>query len=111
MNSKNIYKILGGYPVEQELFESILSNGDVVIERILSSGQRTPEGLWLQQDKVEWVILLQGSSELSFENGKRLTLNKGDYIFLPSDLKHRVEKTSANPICIWLAVHIKKTHK
>lgn len=34
MNSKNIYKISGEYPVEQELFESILSNGDVVIERI-----------------------------------------------------------------------------
>ncbi|MBL7129091.1 MAG: cupin domain-containing protein [Ignavibacteria bacterium] len=111
MNSKNIYKISGEYPIEQELFESILSNGDVVIERILSSGQRTPEGQWLQQDKDEWVILLQGSSELSFEDGKRLTLNKGDYIFIPSDLKHRVEKTSTNPICIWLAVHIKKTHK
>ena len=105
MNSKNIFKISGEYPVEQEVFESILSNGDVVIEKILSSGQRTPEGQWLQQDKDEWVILLQGSSELSFEDGKRLTFNKGDYIFIPSDTKHRVEKTSTNPICIWLAVH------
>ena len=107
MNSKNIYKISGEYPVEQEVFESILSYGDVEIERILSSGQRTPEGQWLQQDEDEWVILLQGSSELSFEDGKRLTLNKGDYIFIPSDLMHRVEKTSTNPICIWLAVHMK----
>jgi len=107
MNSKNIYKISGEYPVEQEVFENILTNGDVVIERILSSGQRTPEGQWLQQDKDEWVILLQGSSELSFEDGKRLTLNNGDYIFIPFDTKHRVEKTSTNPICIWLAVHFK----
>jgi cupin 2 domain-containing protein len=107
MNSKNIYKISGEYPVEQEVFESILTNGNVVIERILSSGQRTPEGQWLQQDKDEWVILLQGSSELSFEDGKRLPLNKGDYIFIPFDTKHRVEKTSTNPICIWLAVHFK----
>ena len=107
MNSKNIYKISGEYPVEQEVFESILTNGNVVIERILSSGQRTPEGQWLQQDKYEWVILLQGSSELSFEDGKRLTLNKGDYIFIPFDTKQRVEKTSTDPICIWLVVHFK----
>lgn len=111
MNSKNIFNITGEYPVEQEVFESILSNDDVEIERILSSGQRTQEDQWLQQDKDEWVILLQGSSELSFEDGKKLTLNKGDYIFIPANSKHRIENTSTNPICIWLAVHIKKTHK
>jgi len=109
MNSKNIYNITGKYPVEQEVFESILSNGDIEIERILSSGQRTPEGQWLQQDKDEWVILLQGSSDISIEDGKRLTLNKGDYIFIPANSKHRVEKTTANPVCIWLAVHLKRT--
>lgn len=108
MNSKNIFNITGKYPVGQEVFESILSNEDVEIERILSSGQRTQEGQWLRQDKDEWVILLQGSSELSFEDGKKLILNKGDYIFIPANSKHRVEKTSAYPICIWLAVHIKR---
>jgi cupin 2 domain-containing protein len=109
MNSKNIYSVSGKYPDEQEVFESILSNDNIVIERILSSGQRTPEGQWLQQDKDEWVLLLQGSSDLSFENGERLTLNKGDYFFIPSNLKHRVEKTSSEPFCIWLAVHTKNT--
>ncbi len=109
MNSKNIYSVSGDYPNEQEMFETILSNDDIVIERILSSGQKTAEGQWLQQDKDEWVILLQGSSELSFGKGQRLTLNQGDYIFIPSNLKHRVERTSSEPMCIWLAVHMKST--
>ena len=109
MISKNIYELSKSLPLDAEVFENIFSCDEVVIEKIVSSGQKTPNNQWLMQDKDEWVILLQGNSELSFENGERLTLNKGDYIFIPSNLKHRVESTSAEPVCIWLAVHMKRT--
>jgi cupin 2 domain-containing protein len=96
-------------PDTAEVFENILCRDNIVIEKIISSGQKTPDKKWLQQDKDEWVILLQGSSELSFENERSVTLKSGDYIFIPSNLKHRVERTSSEPVCIWLAVHMKNT--
>ena len=107
MISKNIFDISKIIPDDVEVFENILCRDDIVIERIISSGQKTPEKKWLQQDKDEWVILLQGCSELSFENERSVTLKSGDYIFIPSNLKHRVERTSTEPVCIWLAVHMK----
>ncbi|MBC8486538.1 MAG: cupin domain-containing protein [Bacteroidetes bacterium] len=105
--SKNIYKISKSFPHDAEVFENILYRDDIVIEKIISSGQKTHDKKWLQQDKDEWVILLQGSAELSFESGESMTLKSGDYIFIPSNLKHRVERTSAEPVSIWLAVHMK----
>jgi len=107
--SKNIFDISKIIPDDAEVFEKILCRDDIVIEKIISSGQRTPDKKWLQQDKDEWVILIQGSSELSFKNERSVTLKSGDYIFIPSNLKHRVERTSSEPVCIWLAVHIKST--
>ena len=109
MISKNIYKISKNLSYDAEVFENILCRNNIVIEKIISSGQKTPDKKWLQQDKDEWVILLQGSSELSFENGRSVTLKSGDYIFIPSNLKHRVERTSSEPVCIWLAVHMNNT--
>ncbi|NEO01320.1 MAG: cupin, partial [Moorea sp. SIO3I7] len=32
-------------------------------------------------------------------------LKPGDYLFIKAHQKHRVEYTSAEPPCIWLAVH------
>lgn len=108
MIQKNIYEISKSLSFDAEVFENILSHDDIVIEKIISSGQKTPDKKWLQQDKDEWVILLQGSSVLSFENGRSVILKSGDYILIPSNLKHRVERTSSEPVCIWLAVHMKR---
>lgn len=90
----------------EELFETIYSNENILIERIVSTGQTTPPGEWYDQDRDEWVILLQGKAELSYLDGSRLKLDVGDYVFLPAHHKHRVEYTSAEPACIWLAIHI-----
>lgn len=91
---------------QEELFETIYSNDNILIERIISTGQTTPPGEWYDQDRDEWIILLQGEAELSYADGSRLKLGVGDYVFLPAHHKHRVEYTSSEPICIWLAIHI-----
>jgi cupin 2 domain-containing protein len=103
--SGNIFNLPEKSPVEYELFEEILSNNDILIERIISTGQKTPEGKWLQQDRDEWVMLLQGEAKLSFENDGSLILKKGDYIFIPTAARHRVEYTSVEPPCVWIAIH------
>ncbi len=100
----NIFDLPSSIP-NKELFESIVSADNILIERIISTGQTTPPGEWYDQDKDEWVILLQGTAILSYEDASQIKLTAGDYLFIPAHQKHRVEYTSSEPPCIWLAVH------
>lgn len=100
----NIFNLPSSLP-DKELFESIVSNDNILIERIISTGQTTPPGEWYDQSKDEWVILLQGEATLSYEDGSQIKLTPGDYLFIPAHFLHRVEYTSTSPPCIWLAVH------
>ncbi|BAU66222.1 hypothetical protein STA3757_36250 [Stanieria sp. NIES-3757] len=100
----NIFQLPSQLPPE-ELFESLLKNEQVLIERIISTGQTTPLGEYYDQNRDEWVILLQGEAELSYEDNSRIKLVAGDYVFIPAHQKHRVDYTSITPPCIWLAVH------
>lgn len=89
----------------QEYFEPLVSGKNVLIERIISTGQTTPVGEWYDQERDEWVILLQGEASISYRDGFNISLKSGDYIFIPAHQKHRVEYTSSEPPCIWIAVH------
>ena len=99
----NIFDLPSSLP-NQELFESIVSTDNILIERIISTGQVTPPGEWYDQDKDEWLILLQGEASLAYADGSKIKLTAGDYLFIPAHQKHRVEYTSSEPPCIWLAV-------
>ncbi len=110
MNKGNIYysennASESSAPSKFEVFEELYSSGDFLIERIISAGQSTPEGKWLEQERDEWVILLDGCARLAFEGGEDIELQKGDYLFIPANTRHRVESTSSDPECLWLAVH------
>ena len=100
----NIFNLPSSLP-NQEIFESIISTDDIVIERIISTGQSTPQGEWYDQDQDEWVILLQGEAILAYADGSQIRLTAGDYLLIPNHQKHRVEYTSSQPPCIWLAIH------
>lgn len=100
----NIFNLPPSLP-DREIFESIVANDNILIERIISTGQTTPLGEWYDLDNNEWVILLQGEAVLSYEDGSRIELKAGDYLLIPAHQKHRVEYTSSEPPCIWLAVH------
>jgi cupin 2 domain-containing protein len=100
----NLFDLPSALPPD-EIFEQLLSSQNLLIERIISSGQTTPAGQWYDQDKDEWVMLLQGEAELLYEDGSRIRLKKGDYLLINARQKHRVEYTSVNPPCIWLAIH------
>jgi cupin 2 domain-containing protein len=90
---------------DREQFDAIVSTENVLIERIISTGQTTPPGEWYDQERDEWVVLLQGNAQLSYPDGSAIALKPGDYLLLPAHQKHRVEYTSLEPPCIWLAVH------
>ena len=91
----------------EELFECILKQENIVIERIVSNGHVTPVGQWYDQSRDEWVILLQGQATLLFEETHKLIrLAPGDYLLIPAHTRHRVEWTLPDFNTIWLAIHL-----
>ena len=99
----NIFDLPSKLPKE-ELFEALIDNEKVLIEKVVSTGQVTPPGEWYNQEREEWLIVLQGEGELSYEDGSRIKLTPGDYLYIPPHQKHRVEYTSTEPPCIWLTI-------
>jgi len=87
-----------------EIFET-LATGSSLIERIISYGHSTPDDVWYDQERDEWVILLQGEADIMFEKKGTINLTTGDYLFIPSGIRHKVTHTSESPPCIWIAVH------
>jgi cupin 2 domain-containing protein len=100
---ENIFQ-LPNYLPQRELSEMLVDSNQIFIKRIISTGQVTAPGEWYDQEQHEWLIVLQGSGELSYEDGSRIKLTKGDYLLIPAHQKHRVEYTSTEPPCIWLTV-------
>jgi cupin 2 domain-containing protein len=88
-----------------EIFETLVRTPDLFIEKIVSNGQSTPSGEWYDQEQDEWVILLSGTATLIFEKNGILEMNSGDYLLIPAHCRHRVEQTSEEPNCIWLAIN------
>jgi cupin 2 domain-containing protein len=99
----NIFEFPDQLP-KDELIETLWASDKISFKRIISTGQTTPIGEWYDQKQNEWLIVLQGSGELSYEDNSRIKLTKGDYIFIPAHQKHRVEYTSIEPPCIWLTI-------
>jgi cupin 2 domain-containing protein len=92
----------------EELFDRILKQDNIVIERIVSNGHVTPSGQWYDQAGDEWVILLQGEATLLFEkNHQFVRLTPGDYLLIPAQTRHRVEWTLPDFNTVWLAVHFR----
>jgi len=103
--STNIYSDIPEQ-LPEELFECILKQDNIVIERIVSNGHITPSGQWYDQTGDEWVILLQGEAIVFFEQNQSLVrLSPGDYLLIPAHTRHRVEWTLPDFNTIWLAVH------
>ncbi|HCS90172.1 MAG: cupin domain-containing protein [Thiohalocapsa sp. PB-PSB1] len=90
-------------PTTGEAFEQILHCRNLRIERIVSSPE--PETTRYDQDQDEWILLMQGAASLEIA-GDRVELGAGDYWFIPAHTPHRVLATSAEPRCVWLAVHL-----
>ncbi|WP_287373276.1 cupin domain-containing protein [Prosthecochloris sp.] len=90
--------------VSQEVVEDLVRSSNVRIERIVSYGHSSPETGWYDQDESEWVIVLDGSGSLLFENGREIVLRAGDYIDIPAHTRHKVLRTDKVRPTIWLAV-------
>lgn len=104
---KNIFENIPAV-VTEEISDILMQKKDVRIERIISKGQSSPPGFWYDQDESEWIIIIKGSAKLKFENvPEDVEMKTGDYLNIPSHLKHRVEWTDPNEETIWLTAFYK----
>jgi len=87
-----------------EISEWILEKGGVRIERIISHGHTSPANGWYDQDEDEWVLVLQGSGKVRFEDDGEYLLDAGDHLYISAHRKHQVTWTDPETATIWLAI-------
>jgi cupin 2 domain-containing protein len=105
MTCENLF---AGIPpqLSEELCTTLCRAQGIRIERIVSEGQRSPEGFWYDQEEHEWVVVLEGSAAVEFEGeSEPVELRRGSYLNIPAHRKHRVTWTSPTEKTVWLAIH------
>ena len=102
MEKYNIFEQIIVDKNEEKFFE-IFKNETIKVEKIVSNGQTSPENFWYEQEKSEFVLLLEGFAILGFENREE-ELKKGDCLNIQAYEKHRVKFTSLDEPTVWFAV-------
>ena len=104
----NLRSGLPARPLPDEVVDLLVERPGLRIERIVSTGQATPEGQWYDQDTDEWVLVVSGTARLRIEGEREdRVLSEGDWILLPAHCRHRVTWTRAEPPTVWLAIHFR----
>jgi cupin 2 domain-containing protein len=89
----------------EELFETLIKNKNIHIERIVSKGHSSPKEGWYDQDQNEWVLVLKGAARLAFEDGSGVSMGSGDSLEIPAHVKHKVVWTDPEEETVWVGVH------
>lgn len=105
MNKQNIFEniIIDN---NKEEFIDLVKNENIRIERIVSNGQKSEEDFWYEQEENEFVMVLDGDAVIEFEE-EEIILQKGDYLNILANRKHRVKYTNKDKATVWLAVFYK----
>ena len=107
METGSLWDDLPARPLDAELTNVLLERPAFRIERIVSTGQATPEGQWYDQETDEWVLIVAGAARLLIEGEEReRELAAGDWLLLPAHCRHRVTWTASEPPTVWLAIHV-----
>ena len=106
--NSNMDNLLTDIPakIPEEIFETLLTSPNLIVERIVSLGHSSPDNFWYDQNENEWVLLLKGAARLLFENvNEAFEMLPGSFINIPAHQRHRVEWTKPDEPTVWLASH------
>lgn len=90
--------------LSDEIVDRLVAGRSVRIERIVSAGHPSPPGFWYDQAEREFVVVLQGTGRIEFEDGEIAELVAGDWLEIPAHRRHRVAWTAPGEATVWLAV-------
>ena len=105
MDKRNLFSDLPA-SLPEEIGETIVNSDYCRIEKIVSTGQASPDGFWYDQEESEWVLLLKGSATVTFEEGD-VKLLPGDHINIPPHRRHRLKETATDEPTVWICVFYK----
>lgn len=89
----------------QEVTSVLLEQANWRLERIHSCQASSPPEFWYDQNDHEWVLLLQGSAQIAFEDEAQVRqLCRGDSLLIPAHRRHRLVSTDPAPGSVWLAL-------
>jgi cupin 2 domain-containing protein len=88
-----------------ELFSHLVSGSGFRLEKIVSLGHSSPASGWYDQEENEWVLVIEGSARLAFDDGTIVEVQAGDYVNLPAHTRHRVAWTDPDRKTVWLALY------
>ena len=95
---------------ESEVLETFAATDHFLFERVVSCGHSTPAGMWMDQPRDEWVVLLSGAARLRFQTSDEVVeLKPGDALKIPAHCRHRVDWTAPDGETVWLALHYDNT--
>ncbi len=102
------FELLENIPKESkdEIFELLLENKDIKIERIISYEHTSAKDFWYDQDEDELVVVLKGSAKIRYEDETIHDLKMGSSLYIKAHTKHQVIYTT-NPT-VWLAIFFNK---
>ena len=108
VNTGNLFQAL---PIDlsEEVFQTLISAGQLKVERIVSNGHRSAADFWYDQPQNEWVVLLKGAAIVQIEGMPDQHLEPGCYLDPPAHTRHRVAWTTPETETVWLAVHYSGT--
>ena len=91
--------------LDNEVFDLLIQNENVKIERIVSKGHTSPTSGWYDQEQDEWLVILKGEAIILFIDGTEFNLTVGSYLNIPAQMKHKVKWTDPDAETIRLAIH------
>ncbi|WP_226581743.1 cupin domain-containing protein [Acuticoccus sediminis] len=102
----NLFAALPAAGAAEEEFATLLTLPGVRVERIVSRGHSTPGSEWYDQAWDEWVLVFAGEAAILIDGeAEPRRLGRGDWLFLPRHVRHRVTYTAPDTPTVWLAVH------
>tara|TARA_R110002049_G_scaffold185580_3_gene353786 strand:+ start:6711 stop:7058 length:348 start_codon:yes stop_codon:yes gene_type:complete len=88
-----------------EIVDTLVDHSNTRVERIISTGHRSPDGFWYDQNEHEWVVVIRGAAVILFEDSDApIRLGVGDHLHIAAHRRHRVQWTSADEPTVWIAV-------
>lgn len=103
--SGNLFDALAPKSADEQV-DTLVEQGGVTIERIVSMGHASPPDFWYDSPRAEWVVLLSGAAALEFEGDHEpRQMKPGDHVLIDAHCRHRVAWTSDSEPSVWLAVY------